>query len=433
LKNQDEGLKRVIGVRSLTMMAINVTIGAGIFALPAVVAMQLGSSAIWAYLICGLLMVPTLLCFVELGTKITTSGGSYAYVEKAFGPLAGFLTNTLYWLGYAVMTDAALAIVMADNLATFFPALSVPLYRMVFPAILMGGLAVINVIGVKESSRFVVTIALIKITPLLLLIVVGLFYVDVDNFKSGNSFSVTNLGEASLILFYAFGGAESVLSATGEIKDPKKTIPRALILGVLMIFLIYVFIQIVAQGILGDTLASQSTAPLVGVAEKVFGQYGMMLLVASAAISCFGTISGDLLACSRIPYAAARDGLLPSYLAKLHPRFATPYRSIILYALVGLLLSVSGGFRQLAIMSSASLLLVYVGVITATIRLRNMKSENSFTIPGGLTVPVLAMMGTLWFLSNLAAREVMAVGLFLAFFTSVYFIMKKASSNNRQP
>ncbi len=433
MKNQDEGLKRVIGVRSLTMMAINVTIGAGIFALPAVVAMQLGSSAIWAYLICGLLMVPTLLCFVELGTKITTSGGSYAYVEKAFGPLAGFLTNTVYWLGYAVMTDAALAIVMTDNLATFFPVLSVPLYRMVFLTILMGGLAMLNVIGVKESSRFVVTIAIIKITPLLLLIVVGIFYVDVDNFKSGNSFSVTNLGEASLILFYAFGGAESVLSATGEIKEPKKTIPRALILGVLMIFLIYVFIQIVAQGILGDTLASQSTAPLVGVAEKVFGQYGMMLLVASAAISCFGTISGDLLACSRMPYAAARDGLLPSYLAKLHPRFATPYRSIILYALVGLLLSVSGGFRQLAIMSSASLLLVYVGVIAATIRLRSMKSENSFTIPGGLTVPVLAMMGTLWFLSNLAAREVMAVGIFLAFFTGVYFVMKKASSNNRQP
>ena len=428
MKNQDEGLKRVIGVRSLTVMAVNVTIGAGIFALPAVIAMQLGASAIWAYLICGLLMVPTLLCFVELGTKITTTGGSYAYVEKAFGPLAGFLTNTLYWLGYAVMTDAALANVMADNLATFFPALTVPLYRIVFLAIFMGGLAVINVIGVKESSRFVVTITLIKILPLLLLIVVGMFYVDVDNFKSGNSFSVTNLGEASLILFYAFGGAESVLSATGEIKDPKRTIPRALILGVLIIFLIYVLTQIVAQGILGDTLASQAAAPLAGVAEKVFGQYGMMLLVATAAISSFGTISGDLLVCSRIPYAAARDGLLPSYLAKLHPRFATPYRSIIMYALVGLLLSVSGGFRQLAIMSSASLLLVYAGVIAATIRLRSMKSENSFTIPGGLTVPVLAMTGTLWFLSNLAAREIIVVGFFLAFFTCVHFILKRVPS-----
>ena len=332
-----------------------------------------------------------------------------------------------------LMTDAALANVMVDNLATFFPVLTVPLYRVVFLALFMSGLAVLNVIGVKESSRFVVTITLIKIVPLLLLIVVGIFYVDVDNFKSENSFSITNLGEASLILFYAFGGAESVLCATGEIKEPKRTIPRGLLLGVLIIFLIYVLIQIVAQGILGDTLASQAAAPLAGVAEKVFGQYGMMLLVATAAISCFGTISGDLLVCSRIPYAAARDGLLPSYLAKLHPRFATPYRSIIMYALVGLLLSVSGGFRQLAIMSSASLLLVYAGVIAATIRLRGMKSENSFKIPGGLTVPVLAMMGTLWFLSNLAAREFIATGIFLILFTSVYFIMKKASSSNGQP
>lgn len=417
-----------MGVRSLTVMAVNLTIGAGIFALPAVIAMQLGASAIWAYLICGLLIVPTFLCFVELGTKITASGGSYVYVEKAFGPLAGFLTNTLYWLGYAVMTDAALAIVMTDNLATFFPVLSIPHYRMIFLAVLMGGLAALNVIGVKESSRFVVTVTLIKILPLLLLIVVGIFYVDVDNFKSANTFSVNSLGEASLILFYAFGGAESVLSASGEIKDPKRTIPRGLILGVLIIILIYVLIQIVAQGILGDALASESTAPLAGVAEKVFGSYGMMLLVAATAISCFGTISGDLLACSRIPYAAARDGLLPSYLGKLHPKFATPYRSIIMYALVGFLLSVSGGFRQLAIMSSASLLLVYAGVIASTIRLRNMKSENSFTIPGGLTIPVIAMIGTLWFLSNLAAREIIVVGIFLAFFTGVHFILKRVSS-----
>lgn len=429
MKNQDEGLHRVIGVRSLTAMAVNITIGAGIFALPAVVAAQLGTSAFWAYALCGLLISLVMLCFIEVGTKITTSGGAYAYVEEAFGPLAGFLTNSLYWMGFTIMTVAAIGNVLADNLATFIPALAEPLYRGIFLALVIGGLATINVIGVKESSRFVVTITLFKIIPLLLLIGVGIFFIDTDNFKSENNFSLSRLGETSLILFFAFGGgAECLLSATGEIKDPKRTIPRGLLAGLGIIFFIYFFIQLVAQGVLGSALGMQAATPLAAVADKIVGRYGMLLMVATASISAFGTMSGDMLVSSRVPYAAARDGLLPSYLAKLHPKFATPYRSIILYASIGFLLSISGGFRQLAILSSASLLIIYLGVIAATIRLRKMKSEEAFTIPGGLTVPVLAMIGTCWFLSHLAIREIMAAGIFLAFFTAVYVVMKIVST-----
>ena len=428
MKNQDEGLNRVIGVRSLTAMAVNITIGAGIFALPAVVAAQLGTSAFWAYAVCGILITLVMLCFIEVGTKISTSGGAYAYVEEAFGPLAGFLTNSLYWMGFTIMTLAAIGNVLADNLATFIPVLEEPFYRGIFLAVVIGGLATINVIGAKESSRFVVTITLVKIIPLILLIVVGIFFIDTDNLKSDSSFSLTRLGETSLILFFAFGGgAECLLAATGEIKDPKRTIPRGLLLGMGIVFFIYFSIQLVAQGVLGNALALQAATPLAAVAEKIVGRYGLLLMVATAAVSALGTMSGDMLVSSRVPYAAARDGLLPSYLAKLHPKFATPYRSIILYASIGFLLSISGGFRQLAILSSASLLIIYLGVIAATIRLRKMKLEEAFTIPGGLIVPVLAMMGTLWFLSHLAVSEIMAAGIFLAFFTGVYFVMKTVS------
>jgi len=429
LKDQDEGLNRVIGVRSLTAMAVNITIGAGIFALPAVVAAQLGTSAFWAYAVCGILIAMVLLCFIEVGTKITTSGGAYAYVEEAFGPLAGFLTNSLYWMGFTIMTVAAIGNVLADNLATFIPALTEPLYRGLFLALVIGSLAAINVIGVKESSRFVVTVTLFKIIPLLLLIGVGVFFIETENFKSGNSFSMSRLGETSLILFFAFGGgAECLLSATGEIKDPRRTIPRGLLLGMGIVLFIYFFIQLVAQGVLGDALALQAATPLAAVAEKIVGRYGMLLMVATAAVSAFGTMSGDMLVSSRVPYAAARDGLLPTYLAKLHPKFNTPYRSIILYASIGFLLSISGGFRQLAILSSASLLIIYLGVIAATIRLRKVKSKDAFTIPGGITIPVLAMIATIWFLSHLALHEIMAALIFLAFFTALYVVMKMLSA-----
>lgn len=422
---KDEGLKRVIGTGALTANAVNLTVGAGIFALPAVVALHLGASSFIAYILCAILLGLVLLCFINVGTKITTSGGAYAYVEEAFGPLPGFLTNTLYWLGFAIMADAAIANVMADNLTVFFPELANPLPRGIFFVFVFGGLATLNVIGVKESSGFVVSVTLVKLVPLFLLIGVGVFYIDPTNLIITKMPTITTLGETTLILFFAFGGgAESVLSATGEIKSPKRTIPRALLLGVLLVMFIYLSIQFVSQGILGDRLATEQQAPLAAVGEQVFGSFGIVLMVAAAALSCFGCISGDILVTSRLPYAAARDGLLPTYLAILHPKFTTPYRSIILYTAVGFIFSVSGGFRQLAILSSAALLLIYVGVIAATIKLRKLKKEDAFEIPGGLAIPVLALIATGWFLSNLAKNEILGVTIFLAFFTLVYFLMR---------
>lgn len=422
---RDEGLKRVIGVKSLAINAVNLTVGAGIFALPAVVAFHLGPSAFWAYLICAALLGLVVLCFVEIGSKIITTGGVYAYVEEAFGPLAGFLTNTLFWLGFTTMSTAAVANVMVDNLAVLMPSWAAPSYRILFLLVVYGGLTVLNVFGSKESSGFIFIVTLMKLLPLFLLISFGIAHVQADNLRIVNSPSLTSLGEGALILFFAFGGgAESTLSATGEIKNPRRTIPRGLLLGVLIIFLVYLAIQGVAQGVLGEALASQKEAPLAAVAAIVFGPHGVIFMTVAAAISCFGLISGDLFVSSRVPYAAARDGLLPGLLAKLHPKFSTPYNSIILYASVSFLFAISGGFRQLAILSSASILLIYVGVIAATIRMRKMKVEDAYTNPGGITIPVLALVGTGWFLYHLALKEIIAVVIFLFFFTGVYFLMQ---------
>jgi len=425
LLNSDEGLKKVIGVRSLAANAVNLTVGAGIFALPAVVASYMGAAGFLAYILCAGLIMLVLLCFVEIGSKIPVTGGGYTYIEKAFGPLAGFLANILFWFGYCIMADAAVANVLADSLGTFFPVFNETIVRILFFALVFGGIAWINVRGVKQGNALVEVVTLAKLLPLFVLIVVGIFFMDTRNFNVTSWPSVKSLGEVSLILFFAFIGVEASLSASGEIKDPKRTIPRGILLGVFIISIFYLLIQFVAQGVLGEDLAQQKEAPLTVVASTILGTFGKVMLVAGAAISSFGLISGDVLNSSRLPYAAARDGLLPKFLARIHPTYTTPYIAILLYAGVGFILAVSGEFRQLAVLASSAMLIIYIGVILATIKLKKIKPEpGAFVTPGGLTIPLLALGATVWFLSNLAWKEIIGVAGFLAFFTLVYFIMK---------
>ena len=414
-----------MGVRSLAANAVNMTVGAGIFALPAVVALHLGAASFLAYILCALLMGMVLLCFIEAGCKISITGGVYTYIETAFGPLAGFLANTLFWLGYCVMADAAVANVLADSLATFFPSFNEPVIRIIFLAIVFGGIALLNVRGIKQGNALVEIVTLAKLLPLLVLIVAGFFFIDTDNYHVTEWPSVQKLGEVSLILFFSFIGMESSLSASGEIKNPKRTIPRAILLGMLIIFVFYILIQFVAQGVLGNDLPLHKEAPLAQVGTVALGNFGKLLIVAGAAISGFGLISGDVMISSRLPYAAARDGLLPKFLAAIHPRYATPYAAILLYAVVGFVMSISGGFRELAVLASSAMLIIYLGVILATIKLRKIKpAENSFVIPGGITIPTIALLVTIWFLSNLSRNELLGVVVFLAASSLVYFLMK---------
>ena len=422
--NSDEGLKKVIGVRSLAANAVNLTVGAGIFVLPAVVASYIGTAGFLAYTLCALLMGMVLLCFMEVGSKIPVTGGVYAYVESAFGPFIGFLANTLFWFGYSVMADAAVANILADSMATFFPAFGHPVARIIFLAILFGGIAWLNVLGIKQGNRLVEIITVAKLLPLLVLIVIGVFFINIENYQVTVWPSVGKLGEVSLILFFAFVGMECSLSASGEIKNPRRTIPRGILLGMLVIFVFYMMIQFVAQGVLGSELALQKEAPLAKVADLILGDFGKVMIVIGAAVSGFGLISGDIMITSRVPYAAARDGLLPRFLAIIHTRYATPHVSIIFYATIGFIISVSGGFRQLAVVASSSMLIIYFGVILATIKLRKNKVEGSFVVPGGLTIPVIALLVTVWFLSNLAISEIIGGLIFLAISSVIFFLMK---------
>ena len=221
---RDEGLVRVIGSRALGLSVVNLVVGAGIFAYPGLIAKELGSAAVLAYLVCSLTVALVFLCFAEVGSRISRSGGAYAYIEEAFGPFVGFIASTLFWFGYSVLADAAITVAMVEAMSIVFPILSEAIPRALFIVALFAFLATVNVMGVKAGVRLYIFNTIAKLVPLLLLLVIGLFAMNTDFLVIREWPSIRSLGAGAMMLFFAFTGAECALSVSGEIKNPAKTV-----------------------------------------------------------------------------------------------------------------------------------------------------------------------------------------------------------------
>jgi amino acid transporter len=400
-------------------------VGAGIFALPGLVAVELGSAAIVAYLICSVTVALVFLCFAEVGSRVSRSGGTYAYVEEAFGPFAGFIALILFWFGFTVLADAAITVIMVDSIAYLFPVLGESIPRAIFIIVLLTFMAAVNVRGVKAGVRLYIFNTLAKLVPLLLLLVAGLFVINFENLAIPEWPSAANIGATTILLFYAFTGAESALNASGEIKNPAKTVPLGLLLGLGGILLLYVGLQTVAQGVLGPELANNTETPLVAVATEVFGGWGGKMLIVGAVISIYGALSGDMLGGPRIIFASALDNNLPSFLGKVHPKYKTPHVAIIFFAIVVAVFALSGTFKYLAVVATGSLLLIDLGVSLAVLRLRQrdgMPKDGEFRLPFGPVIPLLSCAIVGWLLLQMPLDEAVTIAVLIGACVAVYVI-----------
>lgn len=419
-------LKRTIGVFGLACAVVNITVGTGIFVLPALVAEHLGAAAIICFFICGLLIFLIGLCFAEVGSKVTGSGGTYTYIETAFGPFAGFLANNIFWFGSGIFADAAIANGLSKTLGYFFPFIDSPSFRPVFFIFLFGSLTYINIIGTKSGIRFIILTTIAKLIPLLLLILFGVSHVSAANLEWKHSFTLNDIGTTSLMLFYAFVGIETAVCNSGEIKNPTRVMPLGILSGLSLVLLLYISIQIITQGILGDGLQLYKDAPLSEVSKRLFGLFGITLVTVGIAISMLGTLSGEILAIPRVIFAGARNGIFPSVFGKVHPKYFTPHLSIIVYASIGCFIAVIGNLKQLVVLSSAATLLVYLGVVLAAIKLRFKKSvttDKVFVVPGGLLIPIITAAIIVWMLSNLSKDEMVGSGIALLVLSLIYLLM----------
>ena len=423
----ESSLARSIGTVALAASIVNITIGGGIFRLPADMAATLGATAPVAYLLCAVAMGLIVLCLAEAGSRVSLTGGPYAYVEVAFGPFVGFLSGFLLWM-VLTFAMAAVATVLAAGIGALVPALSSRAASIIVLIVIYAAFATINVLGVGRSARLNTVLTAAKILPLVLLIAGGIFAVDPKHLAVVDAPDAATLARSSILLIFAFAGIEAALVPSGEVKDPARTVPRAIFLAMATVTLLYALLQFVAQGVLGPALATSKAAPLADAAGVALGGWARQLLLVGAVISMLGHAGAMTLATPRTLFAFARDGFLPAALARTHAVYRSPVAAILLQCAIVLVLAISSTFERLAILANISTLVLYGTCCLATwqLRRRDVRAGGTpFRVPAPGLVIVLACLVIGWMLLSVTVAEWTAFGIALAVAAGIFLLRRK--------
>jgi basic amino acid/polyamine antiporter, APA family len=423
----DEGLVRAVGVRGLTAALINYTVGSGIFVLPALVAGVVGGAAPVVYIICAIAIGCVVTCFAAAGSRVSLSGGTYGYAEAAFGPYAGFVVATSLFVT-CVLAGAAVMNAFIGTLGQIQPVLATPLVRILLVIAIYGSLTMINIRGVKLGSAVVQIVTVAKLLPLVMLAVVGAFFIDTQNLQWSGFPASGQLARASIMLIFAFMGTEAAISASGEVRDPSRTVPRSIFFSLLTVAILYISIQFVAQGVLGPQLAANTKAPLAETARHVLGNGGQQLVLIGAAVSMLGYIAGDVLAAPRGLYALGHDRLLPAILGAVHPIHKTPHVSIVVYTILSAVLAITSSFENLLVLSVLAALVVYLICCLSAIALERkdirMEGAEPLRLPLGPVIPLVATAIVIWLMTSSTQKEFIAMGAMLIVETVLYFVFR---------
>jgi APA family basic amino acid/polyamine antiporter len=432
MSQRDAGLLRTIGTRGLAANIINSVIGAGIFAVPGALATCIGPYAPLAFLVCGVAIGAVAICFAEGGSRMPTSGGPYGYIEAVFGPLAGFIAGTLLWLGNVLAGGGVVAALAEAAVSLLPPVFKAPVHAVVIVGVI-GGVALVNLGGVARGARLIDWATAVKLIPLLIFLVAGVGAIHRANFVQTVAPSTQGLGRAMILALFVLTGMEVSLSASGEVKQPARTIPRALAIAIVSVTLLYIAIQVVAQGILGASL-SRSTVPLADAMAQISPVLRVVML-AGTALSMFGWVFSDLLGTPRILFAFGRDGLLPRVFGRVHPRTHVPHVAIICYAAVAIALALTGTFAELAVLATlASSALYAAGCAAAWWLARNGVAQAgaplNFRWLGTATV---VGVGSMLLMIALASRaEIFGLIAVIAISATVYLVQSRTGLK-RQP
>ena len=388
----------------MVALVINGIVGAGIFGLPAKVHALLGAWGVFAIVACSATMALIVLCFAEVSSRFTQTGGPYVYAAEAFGPFTAFVVGWLLWLA-RVTGLCAISVVMVEYLSLFMPSLGSGVPRALFLTGVIGAFGLLHVRGTRGVTKFGGAITIAKLIPLLIFVAIGLPAIDWQRVSFESIPTRSGFSSGVLLLGFALMGWENAAIASGEVRDPRRDTPFALFVGLALVAVLYVGIQLVCAGTL--PMLAGSKRPLADAALQFMGPAGATLIVAGAALSILGTINVGVLAISRIPFAMAEAKQLPDALARLHPVYRTPVLSIVIACISVLLLTLTRGHIYLLTISTISRLFVFAVTIAAlpVFRRRPNMSPALFSVPGGMTIPVIALVMIVWLLSGTSLNE----------------------------
>ena len=396
------GLVRGINRWDLVAVAINGIIGAGIFGLPSRVYALIGPYSLIAFAACALVVTLIVLCFAEVGSRYTETGGPYLYAREAFGPVAGFEVGWLMWLA-RLTAFAANCNLLVSYLGYFWAGASA--WRAAIIILVVAALTAVNVIGVRDAALVSNVSTVGKLLPIILFIAVGLFFVNPGNFQTTVQPDYGSFSTSVLLLIYAFTGFEMAVIPAGEVRDPRRNMPFAILTAIGLVALLYILIQLVSIGTLPELATSER--PLADASNRFLGAAGAAIISAGALVSITGNLNVLILAGSRLPFAMAERGELPQILSSTHSRFRTPHAAILLTSAVMLALTLWSTFTQAVTLSAIVRLLAYGATCAALPVLRRKREapEAIFKAPAGWLVSGAALLLSAWLLSNSRLTE----------------------------
>ena len=457
----DEGLVRGIRRWDLVAIAINGIIGAGIFGLPSKVYSLIGTYSLIAFVACAIVVALIILCFAEVSSRFEETGGPYLYAREAYQPAIAFEIGWLIWLA-RVTAFAANCNLLINYVSFFWAGATTSIWRASIIVLIVCVLAIINLLGIRQAAIVSNAFTIGKLVPLIIFIAAGLFFLNPQAFEMGPAPGPAAFSQSVLLLVYAFTGFEMATIPAGEVRDPQRNLPRALIIAILVVATIYILVQVVCVGTLPGL--GQSTKPLADAGTHFLGTAGGAIISAGAIISITGNLNILLLSGSRLPFAMAEQKQLPKLIGSVHKRFFTPYIAIFITAGLMLFLTLKSSFVEALTISTLARLVTYAATCLAlplfrrdtstpgarfpgkkvltflwslVVRRRRETLPARFQLTGGTVIAVLCLLLIVWLLVNSKLEEAKvtakAAGVGLLIYFSYWIYSRSRKPRGHQP
>ncbi|WP_127447850.1 APC family permease [Veillonella sp. 3310] len=401
-------LNNKLGLMSIILLGVNAIIGTGIFLLPGKAAALVGVNSLWVIVFDALLVMSIALCFAEMGGMFNKNGGPYVYAKEAFGNFVGFEVGFMKW-AIATIAWSAMAVGFATALGAVWEPASTEMGKNIIATLIIVVLGIMNIMGVKISKIINNIVTIGKLLPLIFFILVGIFYVKGVNFapmESVPDMTQASFGAAALIIFYAFTGFESIAVAAEDMEKPERNVPKAIILVLTLVSIVYILIQAICIGIMGDALVTSKT-PVADAAFVFMGPLAKAIVTAGTLISIGGINVASSFLAPRSGVAMSDDGLIPKVVSKRNKKDA-PYVAIIVTVVFAVVLSWTGSFEKLAAISVVSRFAQYLPTCLAVLVFRSKRPDmaRTFRVPLGPVIPVLAVVVSIWLITQSSLEKV---------------------------